>query len=156
MSDNDTIKRVKSEKGVFFYEKLNFRDHITKKVNIANRDLEIIFRSFTYMDKEMFLNLYKSMVRPHVGVVVVVNLFLHYLAAYGRLVQWDLFGTITQSTFTPDTLCACVVTTDLILTEPISALNVLHKCTQHFSLTLNAQILKVSTQHPQIDITYRI
>ena len=88
--------------------------------------------------------------------VVVVNLFLHYLAAYGRLVQSDLFGTITQITFTPDTLCACVVTTDLILTEPISALNVLHKWTQHFSLTLNAQILNVSTQHPQIDITYRI
>ena len=55
---------------------------------------------------------------------VVVNLFLHYLAAYGRLVhvQSDLFGTITQSTFTLDTLCACVVTFDLILTEPISAL----------------------------------
>ena len=92
----------------------------------------------------------------YVKFAVVVNLFLHYLAAYGRLVQSDLFGTITQSTFTLDTLCACVVTTDLILTEPISALNVLHKCTQHFSLTLNAQILNVSTQHPQIDITYRI
>ena len=59
---------------------------------------------------------------------------------------------ITQSTLTLDTLCACVVTTDLILTEPISALDELHKCTQHFSLTLNAQILNVSCQHPQIDI----
>ena len=59
---------------------------------------------------------------------------------------------ITQSTLTFDTLCACVVTTDLILTEPISALDELHKCTQHFSLTLNAQILNVSCQHPQIDI----
>ena len=98
----------------------------------------------------------KKGVRFGTFAVVVVNLFLHYLAAYGRLVQSDLFGTITQSTFTLDTLCACVVTTDLILTEPISALNVLHKCTQHFSLTLTAQILNVSTQHPQIDITYRI
>ena len=59
---------------------------------------------------------------------------------------------ITQSTLTLDTLCACVVTTDLILTEPISALDELHKCTQHFSLTLNAQILNVSCQDPQIDI----
>ena len=60
-----TIKRAKSEKdlGVFIDEKINFREHITKKVNIANRNLGI-FRSFTYMDKEMFLNLYKSMVRP--------------------------------------------------------------------------------------------
>ena len=89
-------------------------------------------------------------------IVDVVNLVLHYLAAYGCLVQSDLFGTSTPSTFTLVTLCACVVTTDLILTESISALNVLHKCTQHFSLTLNAQILNVSAQHPQIDITYRI
>ena len=66
--NRNTIKRVESEKdlGVFIDEKLNFRDHITKKVNIANRNLGIIFRSFTYMDKEMFLNLYKSMVRPHI------------------------------------------------------------------------------------------
>ena len=66
--NRNTIKRFESEKdlGVFIDEKLNFRDHITKKVNIANRNLGIIFRSFTYMDKEMFLNLYKSMVRPHI------------------------------------------------------------------------------------------
>ena len=75
---------------------------------------------------------------------------MHYLASYGCLVQSDLFGTITQSMFTFDTLCPCVVTTDLILTEPISALDELHKCTQHLSLTLNAQILNVSSQHPQI------
>ena len=78
---------------------------------------------------------------------------MHYLAAYGRLVQSDLFGTITQITFTLDTYCVCVVTTDLILTEPSSAPYELHKCTQHFSLTLNTQILNVSCQHPQIDIT---
>ena len=45
--------------------KLNFREHITSKVNIANRNLGIMFKTFTYMDQEMFLNLYKSMVRPH-------------------------------------------------------------------------------------------
>ena len=78
---------------------------------------------------------------------------MHYLTAYGRLVQSDLFGTITQSTFTLDTLCACVVTTDLILTELISALDELHKSTQHFTFTLNAHILNVSCQHSQIDIT---
>ena len=44
--DNRTaIKRVESEKdlGVFIDERLNFREHITKKVNIANRNLGIIF-----------------------------------------------------------------------------------------------------------------
>ena len=32
----------------------------------ANQILGLIFRTFTYMDREMFLNLYKSLVRPHV------------------------------------------------------------------------------------------
>ena len=41
-------------------------------------------------------------------VVVVVNLFLHYLAAYGRLVQSELFGTKTQSTFTLDNGLNCL------------------------------------------------
>ena len=53
LGDNrSTIKRVESEQdlGLFNDEKLNFREHITKKVNIANRNLGIIFRSFTYMD----------------------------------------------------------------------------------------------------------
>ena len=55
-----TIKRVEPEKDleVFIDDKLNFHEHITMKVNIANINLGIIFRSFTYMDKEMFLNLY--------------------------------------------------------------------------------------------------
>ena len=61
------VTRVTSEKdlGVIFDEKLIFRDHISKKAAIANRNLGLIFRSFTYIDKVMFLNLYKSLVRPH-------------------------------------------------------------------------------------------
>ena len=43
--NRSTIKRVESEKGlgVFIDEKLNFREHRIKKVNIANRNLGIIF-----------------------------------------------------------------------------------------------------------------
>ena len=65
--ENTEIQKVKAEKdlGVTIDDKLKFREHITQKVNIANRNLGIIFRTFSYMDKEMFLNLYKSMVRPH-------------------------------------------------------------------------------------------
>ena len=61
------VTHVTSEKdlGVIFDEKLIFRDHISKKAAIANRNLGLIFRSFTYIDKDMFLNLYKSLVRPH-------------------------------------------------------------------------------------------
>ena len=51
--------------GVIIDGNLKFREHITSKVNIANRNVGIIFRTFTFLDKEMFLNLYKPMARPH-------------------------------------------------------------------------------------------
>ena len=62
-----SLEQVEVEKdlGVYLDSKLTFRDHITKKVNIANRNLGAIFRSFTYIDKEIFLQLFKPLVRPH-------------------------------------------------------------------------------------------
>ena len=61
------IEKVKEENdlGVMIDSKLNFRQHISKKVPIANRNLGIIHRTFTYLNQEMFLSLYKAMVRPH-------------------------------------------------------------------------------------------
>ena len=61
------IEKVEYEKdlSIIVDNRLNFREHITSKVNIANRNLGIMFKTFTYIDQEMFLNLYKSMVRPH-------------------------------------------------------------------------------------------
>ena len=55
------IEKVEYEKdlGIIVDNRLNFREHITSKVNIANRNLGIMFKTFTYMDQEMFLNLYK-------------------------------------------------------------------------------------------------
>ena len=63
-----SLEQVTSEKelGVTIDNKLLFRQHISKKSAIANRNLGIIFKSFTYLDKEMCLYLYKSLVRPHV------------------------------------------------------------------------------------------
>ena len=62
------LEKVDSEKdqGVIIDQNLTFRDHMNSKVNIANRYLGIIFRTFTFIDEEIFLNLYKSIVRPHV------------------------------------------------------------------------------------------
>ena len=59
------IKLFTGEKdlGVIFDEQLLFRKHVVKKVALANRNLGMIFKSFTYTDREMFLNLYKSLVR---------------------------------------------------------------------------------------------
>ena len=56
------IEKVANEKdlGVIIDSKLTFRDHITSKVNLANRNLGI------------FLTLYKSLVRPHLEYATVV------------------------------------------------------------------------------------
>ena len=61
------ITEVQSEKslGVYFDPKLTFSKHVNEKIKIANRNLGLIMSSFTYMSKEMFLTLYKSLVRPH-------------------------------------------------------------------------------------------
>lgn len=75
--DNENfIGSVKSEKnlGITIYEKLRFREGIPQKVYLANgNQLGIIFRTFMYMDKEMFLNLYKTIVRPHLKYVTQIR-----------------------------------------------------------------------------------
>ena len=65
--DSIPIEKVDSEKdlGVIIDKDLKFSEHINSKIKIANRNLGLIFRTFTYLDKEMFLNLFKSVVRPH-------------------------------------------------------------------------------------------
>ena len=69
-----SLEQVTSEKdlGVTVDNKLLFREHISKKSAIANRNLGIIFKSFTYLDKEMHLCLFKSLVRPHVEYATTV------------------------------------------------------------------------------------
>ena len=61
------LEKVDKEKdlGVTSDSQLNFRDRINTKVNLANRNLGIIFRTSTYLDQEVFLNLFKSLVRPY-------------------------------------------------------------------------------------------
>ena len=68
------IEKVSNEKdlGVIMDQALKFSEHINTKINKANRNLGIVFRIFTYMDKEMFLNLYKSIVRPHLEYAATV------------------------------------------------------------------------------------
>ena len=68
------ITKVDSEKdlGVTIDKNLNFREHISSKINLANRNVGIIFRTFTYLDPEMFKNLYKSIVRPHLEYGTVI------------------------------------------------------------------------------------
>ena len=70
------IEKLANEKyihvGVIIDSKLTFRDHIASKINLANINLGIIFRAFTFLDTEMFLTLYKTLVRPHLEYATVV------------------------------------------------------------------------------------
>ena len=56
---------IEEDLGIIIDTKLKFDSHISSKINKANRNLGIINRSITYMDKSVFLNLYKTLVRPH-------------------------------------------------------------------------------------------
>ena len=62
-----TIEISEKEKdlGVTIDKNLNFQEHIYTQIAKANRILVVIRRTFKNLDKEMFLPLYKSLVRPH-------------------------------------------------------------------------------------------
>ena len=51
------------EVGVMIDDKLKFVPHIQAMVKKANRNLGIIKCTFSYLDKTIFINLYKSIVR---------------------------------------------------------------------------------------------
>ena len=61
------LDQVKEEKdlGVNVDSLLNFKSHIGSITVKANKVLGIIRRTFKYQSPEVFMNLYKSMVRPH-------------------------------------------------------------------------------------------
>ena len=66
MEDEDiSSSNTEKDLGIHIDSKLKFQTHISTQVKKANQKLGLIKRSFSYMDKEMFLTLYKSLVRPH-------------------------------------------------------------------------------------------
>ena len=70
MKQNDSLEQIRTQReekdlGVIFDSKLSFDIHISKIVSKANQMLGVIRRSFSYLDKDVFLKLYKSFVRPH-------------------------------------------------------------------------------------------
>ena len=71
---SDVLEITENEKdiGVTFSTKLDFDLHINNIVNKANQMTGLIKRSFTYIDKDVFLTLYKSIVRPHLEYANVV------------------------------------------------------------------------------------
>ena len=57
--------------GVTFDRTSRFDNHILNCVNKASRMLGLLKHTFTFMDKEMFLPLYKTLIRPHLEYATV-------------------------------------------------------------------------------------
>ena len=66
-SNREDLEEVTYENdlGVKFQNDLHFNQHITEKVQLANRNLGLIARTFKYLDDDMMKTLYKALVRPH-------------------------------------------------------------------------------------------
>ena len=62
---NDEVKETKHEKdlGIIVDVRLNFEEHMEKKVKKANSIMAMIRRAFQFMDKGIFMLLYKGLVR---------------------------------------------------------------------------------------------
>ena len=62
-----TTAKSEEEKdlGVLFDKHLSFDAHIQNSFNKANSMIDIIRRTFTFIDGDRFSNLYKSLVTPH-------------------------------------------------------------------------------------------
>ena len=72
----DSIKDL----GVIFDSQFKFDKHIADKINKAYAFLGLIKRNFTYLCKDAFITLYKSLVRSHLEYAVQV--WSPYTVAY--------------------------------------------------------------------------
>ena len=52
--------------GVLVAENLSFNKHIQNQVNKANSIMELIRRTYTYLDEQSFKYLFQALVRPHI------------------------------------------------------------------------------------------
>ena len=61
------LETVEPEKdlGVITDSALSFVEHISNKISIANKNLGLILKTFTFMGKDLFLYLFLSLVRSH-------------------------------------------------------------------------------------------
>ena len=68
------LKKVTSEKdvGVIFSGDLKFDQHISTIVSKANQLVGIVKRSFTHLDKDTFVKIYKAIIRPHIEYANVI------------------------------------------------------------------------------------
>ncbi len=65
--ENHNLKYSACEKdiGVHIDNQLKFGTHISMKINKANSTMGIVRRTFDFMDRNIFCNVFKGLVRPH-------------------------------------------------------------------------------------------
>ena len=63
---HNLISETKSETdlGILISDNLSWSDHVAKCAKKANRVLGMVKHTFSYMDKDMFISLYKTLIRP--------------------------------------------------------------------------------------------
>jgi hypothetical protein len=69
MLQHTTVER---DLGVIISNYLNWEQHVTSATNKANRKLGMIKHAFSYLDRNTFNLLYKSMVRQHLEYAATV------------------------------------------------------------------------------------
>ena len=88
-NDLHLLKEVTVEKdlGIYTDDKLSYGVHIQEKINKANKTLGYIRHTFKYLDKNSFLMLYKSLVRPHLeyGSTIWSPHFKYHIDAIERV-----------------------------------------------------------------------
>ena len=58
--------------GVYIDEDLSFDIHISQAINKANRVMAIARKTFDFMNEDIFLNIFKGLVRPHLKYATAV------------------------------------------------------------------------------------
>ena len=67
-----SVCETEKDLGVTFDKDLSFDPHIDRVVKKANQMIGIIKRTFSYLDRDTFLKLYKAFVRPHLEYANVI------------------------------------------------------------------------------------
>ena len=72
--EDQILDKTEEEKdlGVIINKNFSFSTHINKSISKANQSLGIMQRTFTYMDEELFRDIYLTFVRPHLEYCVQV------------------------------------------------------------------------------------
>ena len=68
MSKVDEIRDI----GVIIDSELKFEKHINSKIQTANKILGIIRRSFMFLNCDIFIPLYKSLIRSHFDYAMII------------------------------------------------------------------------------------